>query len=210
MTSDITVTSSKELVVASFRLHESGLDPIGQPTFEQWLACGDFINKSQEAIHFWIGDWLNYGERTWGERYKDALERTKYDYQTLRNDKWIASRIPPERRKKELSFSHHQEVADLPSEEQEELLHKAADEDMNRSDFRKLVESRKGENNTSKLSGRPDKLQLTHSILNANDAFVRQMELCDVTVLSDTDKSYLVGELLKTKQTVEQFLERLQ
>ena len=38
-------------------------------------------------MHFWIGDWLNYGERKWGEKYKEALEKTGYDYQTLRNDK---------------------------------------------------------------------------------------------------------------------------
>ena len=88
-------TRSSELNLSSFRLSETGLTPIGTPTMEQWLDVGEFINKSQRAVHFWIGDWLNFGEKAWGERYQEAVDRTRFDVQKLRNDKWIASRIPP-------------------------------------------------------------------------------------------------------------------
>jgi hypothetical protein len=45
------------------------------------------------AVHFWIGDWLNYGEQKWGEMYTQALDATEFDYGTLRDDKWISSKI---------------------------------------------------------------------------------------------------------------------
>src|SRR4051794_9566246 len=114
MDTELSITPKNDIIIASFRLHENGLEPIGEPSFEQWEACGGFIHRSQKAMHFWIGDWLNYGERKWGERYKEALEKTNLDYGTLRNDKWIASRVPSERRKENLSFDHHATVADLP------------------------------------------------------------------------------------------------
>src|SRR5438128_1677605 len=99
MPDNLLETHGSELAtLSSFRLSETGLTPFGDPTFEQWLEIGAFINRSEKSVHFWIGDWLNFGEKAWGERYKEALERTKFDYGTLKNDKWVASRIPSERR----------------------------------------------------------------------------------------------------------------
>jgi len=73
MDTELSITPKNDIIIASFRLHENGLEPIGEPNFDQWVACGDFIHRSQKAMHFWIGDWLNYGEHKWGEKYKEAL-----------------------------------------------------------------------------------------------------------------------------------------
>src|SRR5438552_1857938 len=123
------------IIIASFELTPNGLRPIGDPSFEQWVECGEYLQFLNGSIHFLIGDWLNYGERKWGERYKEALEKTGYDYQTLRNDKWISSRVPADRRRPDLTFDHHQTVADLPAEEQEDLLSTAEEKHLNRDTF---------------------------------------------------------------------------
>src|SRR5712672_3384883 len=88
-----------------------GLVPIGEPTFEEWIAFGETIKNVEKGVHFWIGDWLNYGEAKWGEMYEEAAKRTGFEYHTLRKDKHVASRVELFRRRNNLSFSHHEEVA---------------------------------------------------------------------------------------------------
>jgi hypothetical protein len=62
---NIPLIADEGFVYASFVLHKKGLLPIGTPSYQQWLECGEFIKKAAIAVHFWIGDWLNYGEQQW-------------------------------------------------------------------------------------------------------------------------------------------------
>lgn len=117
---------SRDLIVSSFRLHKNGLTPIGKPTFTEWQECGVFIQEAEKSVQFWIGDWLNFGEKAWGKKYQEALEKTGLDYQTLRDYKWVASSVPLSLRNDKLSFHHHREVASLPPLQQTHLLSKAA------------------------------------------------------------------------------------
>ncbi len=121
----IDLVAQTNTVQASFAFHRNGITPVGDPTFEEWLSCGEFIKNADKSVHFWIGDWLNYGEAKWGQMYEQAMEQTSFDYQTLRNDKYIASRIDLSRRRDKLSFGHHAEVASYEPHEQELLLERA-------------------------------------------------------------------------------------
>jgi hypothetical protein len=94
-------------------------------TFEDWAAIGQKLQWINKAIHWWIGDWIRFGERKWGEVYTQALEDTPFAYQTLANDVWVASAIESSRRKENLTFSHHAVVAALPPAEQDSWLAKA-------------------------------------------------------------------------------------
>ncbi len=128
LTSDTRLPSIENesgMLCNSFRLQPIGLLPVGEPTFEQWFACGSFLCQAENAVHFWIGDWLNFGEWQWGERYTGAIELTGFDYQTVANDKWVASRIEISRRREKVSFEHHKEVAPLSPHEQDVLLARA-------------------------------------------------------------------------------------
>jgi hypothetical protein len=126
-------------VYSSFKFHENGLEPIGDPTMQDWLTCGRFIYQSSKSIHFVIGDWLAFGEFKWRDSYREAVALTGFKYQTLADDKWVSSRIELSRRRDNLSFEHHKEVAKLPDDQQEELLSYAEDKQLNRDDFRKVV-----------------------------------------------------------------------
>jgi hypothetical protein len=133
-----------DIIVGPFRLHATGLTPIGKPTFAEWLACGRFLHQMEKHVHFWIGDWLAYGEVHFREEYKDLVAVTGYSYHTLRRDKYLAERIPVERRRSSLSVAIHHEAAPLDEPRQEWLLKRAEAEQWSiqrtRQEKRMLVE----------------------------------------------------------------------
>lgn len=81
-------------------------------------------------VAWWIGDWLLYGNARYGERYPRAAKVTGYDVQSLMNMAWVASRFDPSRRREELSWSHHAELAALAAAEQDVWLDRAEQERM--------------------------------------------------------------------------------
>jgi hypothetical protein len=77
------------------------------------------------TVGWWIGDWLTFGNRAYGERYARASRITGYDVQTLMNMAYVASRFATERRREALSWSHHAELAALPVADQDRWLARA-------------------------------------------------------------------------------------
>lgn len=119
----------RDLIVSSFRLQKNGLTPIGAPTYEEWISCGQFIKDAEQSVQFWIGDWLLFGEKTYGKvQYEQAIQQTGLDYSTLRDYKWVAHAVPVSLRNDKLGFHHHRQVANLPLEKQAYLLNKAVAE----------------------------------------------------------------------------------
>lgn len=119
----------RDLIISSFRLQKNGLTPVGKPTFDEWIQCGRFIKNAEQSVQFWIGDWLVFGEKTYGKvQYEQAISQTGLDYQTLRNYKWVAASVPLSLRRDTLSFHHHAEVAKLEPRLQTYLLNKAITE----------------------------------------------------------------------------------
>lgn len=94
-------------------------------SFHEWEAVGRKLGNVGRAVMWWIGDWINYGEDVYGEKYSQALEVTGYDYETLRAAGWVAGKVETVRRRTVLSWSHHKEVAALPPAEQDAWLDKA-------------------------------------------------------------------------------------
>lgn len=138
---EIVIKENKDIEYSGFLLRKNGIEPVGSPTFEQWEEVGKFIKKSGQSVQFWLGDWLNYGESEWGEKYSQALEETDYALGTLQNSAWVAGRVS--RRHENLSFGHHQNVAHLEPVEQEKWLKKAEDEGLTVHEMRKLMKGNK-------------------------------------------------------------------
>lgn len=130
---------NNDIVYAGFKFGKNGLQAVGEPSFDNWQECGEFIKKAEGAVQFWLGDWIKYGEGHYGEMYTQALEDTGYEYKTLVNDKYVASKIESSRRRDNLSFSHHAEVADLPPADQDKMLDIAEKDNLKRGEFRKVV-----------------------------------------------------------------------
>jgi hypothetical protein len=102
-----------------------GLNLQHRITYEKWLTIGRQLSEIYTSSAWCLGDWLVYGEATYNGRYREAIEQTSLDYQTLRNYAWVVKRFPLSRRRDRLSFGHHAEVAALAEPEQDFWLHKA-------------------------------------------------------------------------------------
>lgn len=107
--------------------------------FEEWLKMGQTLREIDGCVQWWIGDWLNFGEEKYGEKYAQALDETDYEYGSLRNMKWVASKIPYHARRDKLSYSIHQEVAPLDAKDQEKILALAEKNGLSRQDVREKV-----------------------------------------------------------------------
>jgi hypothetical protein len=107
--------------------------------FDVWSAVGSRIARVSNASCWWLGDWLVYGERTYGKRYTDAIKATGLDYQTLRNYAWVARRFEPSRRREGLSLQHHVEVAALPTADQDLWLDRCLRHGWSRNELRRQI-----------------------------------------------------------------------
>lgn len=65
----------------------------------------------------------------YGETYAQAIEATGYEEQSLRNAKFVAASVEFSRRRENLSWSHHAEVASFDADEQTRWLDEAERKD---------------------------------------------------------------------------------
>lgn len=92
---------------------------------------------------FWLGDWANYGETSWGDKYSELIEQTGYNHQTLRDAAWVCNAVTLSRRKDKLTFAHHKEVAHLEPAAQTKWLSTAERERLTTRELRASVKANK-------------------------------------------------------------------
>lgn len=112
-------------------------------SFDDWSRLGETLQQMERSVMWWIGDWLRFGERKYGETYAQAVEATGYAYGTLANAKRVASAYEPSQRSENLSWSHHSEVAALPPADRAEILARAAAEKLSTRDVKALAKQEK-------------------------------------------------------------------
>jgi N6-adenosine-specific RNA methylase IME4 len=90
----------------------------------EWCAAGQMLGRIEHSVSWWIGDWWAFGEASYGER-KAIVAADDWDgpaYQTCRNAASVAGKFELSRRRDDLSFAHHAEVAALPPDKADRLL----------------------------------------------------------------------------------------
>jgi hypothetical protein len=102
----------------------------------EWIAAGRKLGTLSRCNKWWLGDWIRYGNARFGERYARAAAITGYDVQSLMNMVWVASRFEISRRREILSWSHHETVASLEHDVQEQWLDRATEEKLSVADLR--------------------------------------------------------------------------
>jgi N6-adenosine-specific RNA methylase IME4 len=110
------------LPTARVTLSETGLALPEDYTFDEWEQLGLALGRMERSVQWWVGDWIRFGERRYGEMYAQALDATGRDYGTLQKAVYVADKIELFRRRNNLSWSHHAEVAALPPAEQDVWL----------------------------------------------------------------------------------------
>lgn len=123
-------------------------------SLEEWIEAGRSLRALERGIQFWVGDWMAYGEAHYGEEAFADLERQD---KTLANWAAVARGVDPARRREDVRFSHHAEVAPLKShpEIQEKILARVAEEDLTVTETRDLVRREQQEIQTREF-GEPE------------------------------------------------------
>lgn len=107
---------------------------------EDWIKIGDYLQLARDSLNFWIGDWLAFGEKKYGEMYPQGVqEATSKTYEELANCKYVSSKVAPDIRKDTLTWSHHAAVAKLEPDKQKEYLERADREGMSVEHLRNSI-----------------------------------------------------------------------
>jgi len=118
---------------------------------DDWFDLGRLLEGLKDSVHWAIGDWLIYGMQQYNLTYKQAESLLKrhnilFGYQTLRNDKYLAGRIPISHRHEKLSWQHHKEVASLDHEHQRYWLSLAEEKRLSTKELRNAIKGTKHSN----------------------------------------------------------------
>lgn len=113
----------------------------GELGYHDWLQQGSRLGLAGRNAAWWIGDWVRYGTARYGTKYSAAERVTGYDRQTLMNMVYVATRFEISRRRENLSWSHHAEVAPLDEQGQDRWLNRAVLERLSVRDLREELAS---------------------------------------------------------------------
>lgn len=122
------------------RYTENGLDFATNTTYEEWYAYGKKLSRAYSALQWAIGDWLNFGEAAFGEKYAQALDDLTFAYGTLRNYASVCARIPVRNRDRRLKFHQVKHVACLDPESQARVIEEAVKHKMTGDEIQAAVQ----------------------------------------------------------------------
>ena len=80
---------------------------------QEWAALGEKLGEVHNSMSFAIGDWINYANAQWGEKYEQAIAITGLSYQTLASYAYVSRKVQFFTRVKKLDHSIHRTVAKL-------------------------------------------------------------------------------------------------
>lgn len=126
-----------ELIQSKVDCTETGIEFPESLSYEEWQSVGQSLQRIGRSWQWWIGDWLNFGEKKYGERYAQAIEETGIEYGTLRNCAYVASNVELSLRSDKVSWSHHKCLASLPQEEQKIWLDRVQSDALSVSELNK-------------------------------------------------------------------------
>lgn len=148
MNNQPTPKESKSLFGEKIRVDSTSLNVKKDLVFKEWEHIGAFLQYVEGSMQWWRGDWLNYGERKFGEKYAQAIEVTGRSYYTLAQYAWVAEKFNPHERSQQLTWSHHLIIAGLEKkEDRTKLLRLAEKEKLSTKQLRQEVKKLKGTQN---------------------------------------------------------------
>ena len=112
-----------------FTATPTGLIVTAPVPYEVWEAYGGALRRVESSLQWVIGDWLVYGEDTYGEKYAQATSLWPgATIERLKRYAFVSQCVPLCVRTQTLSWSHHTEVASLAVVEQKLWLGRAEKE----------------------------------------------------------------------------------
>lgn len=87
-------------------------------SWEEWEGVWTSARQMHRSASFWIGDALVYAQKTFPEQWAQVLDKHAVDI--YRGAMWVCREIPVNRRRPDLSFSHHKIVAGIEGEAEQD------------------------------------------------------------------------------------------
>lgn len=119
-------------------------------TFDQWQQVGEQLAQAKATAEWavdmtnWaLGNWIEYGDAKWGEKYAQAVDVTGLRESTLQRLAYTVRQFGGRPSHPALPFTYHAEVAFLPEPEREAILDQAQEQGLTRARIRQLVQQRK-------------------------------------------------------------------
>lgn len=103
--------------------------------FPVWSVLIDRLIRAHKRLEFALADAINFGHG-YGERYANWVHESQLAKRTLHQIAWVGREIEASRRREDISFAHHVEVASLPPKMQDSLLKLAAGNGWKREEIR--------------------------------------------------------------------------
>jgi hypothetical protein len=121
-------------------LYSNGLKLPPELDLESWKMIGAKIAHLSTGVQWAVGDWWCFGYHQYGERKAVAAARLlPYEFGTLMNWGSVARKIDTSRRREDVSFSHHVEVAKLEPEKQDRWLARAVEKRLSTKKLRQQI-----------------------------------------------------------------------
>lgn len=112
-------------------------------SFDECVRGAEQLGHIDRASRWVWGDLLNHVDTHYGERYGEIAAHSELDYQSLAHCKVVADAIEFCRRRQNLSWAHHAEVAPLDVEQQEYWLAQSENRSWSRRELRARLKAHK-------------------------------------------------------------------
>jgi len=124
------------------RLSRSALEIDTVVSVDEFLDIWNNLKKLKGVLPWWVGDAYIYSEANDLFVFATAMAEVQKDYKkgTTRNCVFVCRKIPPSRRRKNLSFGHHQAVASLDDGRQAYYLDAAEQLNLSVMELRKHIQ----------------------------------------------------------------------
>ncbi len=139
-TSGIVQHEDGSLEVSNIRIHRVGLEFVGEVDEEEYQIFGQTLLQIDTAYQWIVGDYLAYGvENNYGMAVEFG-EKLGRNPKTISNWVSICRQVTFSRRREDLSFRHHENVASLTEDEQDHWLTLASENRWSASRLRKAIQ----------------------------------------------------------------------
>jgi N6-adenosine-specific RNA methylase IME4 len=173
MANNRTKKDPRDIVLAGCTLSVTGIQFDKSVNYDEWVGIGEFLDRAEGAVQWWIGDWLNYGEGRpqWGDKYEQAISLFNREYKTLSKYKAVSNAIPFPLRRGNLSFTHHEVLAYEPPVVRKKLLAEAEPDAPDLRPKMSVSELKKEAKRIRREAGTPPLPEGTYRVLYADPSW---------------------------------------
>jgi hypothetical protein len=119
---------------------------------QDWAQLGSRLCRAEHVMKWWLGDWAAFGVKKYG-KLKEFADTNGFDYGTLRNLAYVSASVELSRRRDNVEWSKHAEVAPLPAKEQEKWLARTEKEELPVAELRRRIRQDRGTKNALESDG---------------------------------------------------------